>query len=199
MKQSGVSALIGRILANRLALAVVLLVVGLASAVAVGLAMSPGDDSSAEYASQITTAGLSRERASALTQNLQRSGYAGIVHVAAILTPPEFYPLTNRPQEAADYGADRYLVFVTNEHLHSGELPRQFAPIVRLDGASIHVPSEVRVLVDAGHLRTTVLVYKDVPAAVHKQSHRLELLLPAADSGARTALEWLLPIELLAN
>ncbi len=196
------------ILKNKLFLAGVLLIVGMGSAILVG-ALLPKEpslialpatptpsDLEPQYESQITAAGLNPEQASALTKSLQRSGYAGVVHVDAILTPPEFYPLTRRPQEAAQFGADRYLVFVTNEHLHNGDLPKQFAPILRVDGARLHVPSETRVLVDVGHLRTTVFTFKDVPAAIHKEPHLLELMLPAADKGSRTVLSWGVPVDL---
>src|SRR5262249_15397696 len=115
--------------------------------------------------------------------------------VEIILATPAFFQLTNRPQEAAQLGADRSVVFVANESVHYGALPATFAPILRLDGSRFYVPSDVQVLTDAVHHRTNVVRFGDLPAALLDGRHSLELLLPQADTGSRTILQWFTPID----
>lgn len=130
-----------------------------------------------------------------LRASLTRSGYASQgTLVEAMLASSAFFRLTNRPEEAAKLGADKMLVFVANETVHTGDLPRQFAPILRLDGDALYVPSEVSILTDAVHHRTTVIRFADVPAVVAENSHSIELLLPATATGSRTALLWTTPL-----
>lgn len=144
----------------------------------------------------VTTASLRSDQATDLATSLTRSGYAEEgIEVEAILATPDFFRLTNRPKEAAELGADRFVVFVTNENVHYGSLSDQFAPILRLDGTNLHVASEVRVLTDAVHHRTSVVIFNDLPAALLNDSHTLELLLPQNSGGARTALQWYAPID----
>src|SRR5262245_46373580 len=102
-------------------------------------------------------------QATELKDLLTRTGYAAAgVEVEAILTTPTFFEATRRPKEAAEMRADRSLVFVANENVHYGELAPRFAPILRVDGAAMFVPSEVRVLTDAVHHRTNVVIFDDV-------------------------------------
>jgi cytochrome c-type biogenesis protein len=143
-----------------------------------------------------TTAALRADQASELTAGLTQSGYAGDDdQVDVILTTPAFFRLTNRTQEATELGADRFVVFVANESVHYGSLPKQFAPVLRLDGNSLHVPSEVKTLTDAVHHRTSVVVFADVPATLLDGTHTLELLLPETSTGQRTALQWYTPLD----
>jgi cytochrome c-type biogenesis protein len=142
------------------------------------------------------TSALRADRAAALAAALTRSGAAGDGEaVDVILATPAFFRLTDRAAEAATLGADRALVMVANENVHYGELPHHFAPILRLDDTRLLMPTEVRVLTDAVHHRTSVVVFGDLPAGLADQSHTLELLLPPTASGARTALTWYTPIE----
>lgn len=142
------------------------------------------------------TANLRTEQISTLTGSLTRSGYASAgTEVDAILATPAFFRLTNRPQEAAAMGADRSVVFVANENVHYGALLDKFVPIVRVDDATLHVPSSVQVLNDAVHHRTNVVVFGDLPVTFLDERHHVELLLPRDDGGTRTALEWYTPID----
>src|SRR5690349_5646104 len=75
------------------------------------------------------TAGLRREQGADLTSTLTRNGYASAgTEVDVILATPTFFNLTSRSQEAAGLGADAALVFVANENVHYGDLPKRFAP-----------------------------------------------------------------------
>jgi len=142
------------------------------------------------------TASLRAAHATDLTRTLTRSGYESDgVEVDAILATPTFFQLTNRTKEGAQLGADRALVFVANENVHYGELPARFSPILRVDGGSVHTPSEVRVLTDAVHHRTNVVVFRDLAPDITDKTHTLELLLPQTAGGTRTALQWYTPVE----
>lgn len=144
----------------------------------------------------VTTAGLRSGQAADLATSLTRSGYADEgLEVEAILATPDFFRLTNRTQEAAELGADRFVVFVINENVHYGSLPHHLGVILRLDGTNLHVASEVRVLTDAVHHRTSVVIFNDLPAALLNDSHTLELLLPQSSGGSRTVLQWYAPID----
>ncbi|MBI5829931.1 MAG: hypothetical protein HZB20_10430, partial [Chloroflexi bacterium] len=144
----------------------------------------------------VTTAGLRSGQAADLATSLTRSGYADEgLEVEAILATPGFFRLTNRTQEAAELGADRFVVFVINENVHYGSLPHHLGVILRLDGTNLHVASEVRVLTDAVHHRTSVVIFNDLPAALLNDSHTLELLLPQNSGGSRTVLQWYAPID----
>lgn len=142
-----------------------------------------------------STAQLRSNQTTALTSTLTRSGSFGDgEQVEVILTTPTFFRLTNRTSEMTALGADHALVFVANESVHYGDLPKQFTPILRLDGSRMLVPSEVRVLTDAVHHRTNVIIFGDLPASTTDANHTLELLLPQTGQAERTALEWSTPI-----
>lgn len=142
------------------------------------------------------TAALRTRQTSELMASLTRSGYADEgVEVEIILTTPTFFRLTNRAGEATKFGADQSVVFVANENVHYGELPHHFALILRLDGTSLHVPSEVQTLTDAVHHRTSVVIFSDLPATLLNGSHTIELLLPETATGNRTVLQWYTPID----
>ncbi len=132
------------------------------------------------------------ELTTSLTGSLTRKAQGAGTDVDVILTPPAFFEFTGRVKEAAALGADRWLVFVVNENVHYGELPHHLAPILRVDANTVLVPSEVRVLTDAVHHRTSALVFADVPATLVDADHTLELLVSAGTD--RAALQWRTPL-----
>lgn len=145
---------------------------------------------------QVNTANLRTSETAALTASLTRSGDASQgTQVDVILATPTFFRLTNRMAEAANLGADRSLVLVANENVHYGDLPAKFAPVLRVDGNRLLLPSEARVLADAVHHRTTVLVFDDLPVRFLDENHSVELLLPEASGGQRTVLQWQTPVD----
>jgi cytochrome c biogenesis protein CcdA len=111
-----------------------------------------------------------------------------------ILATPDFFQLTNRTADAGQLGADRALTFVANETVHYGELESRFAPILRVDGATLAVPSEVQVLADAVHHRTTVVSFTSIDPERLREPHTFELLLPQNPGGTRDVLAWTTPI-----
>jgi cytochrome c-type biogenesis protein len=178
----------------RLGLSLVLVLV--AAALAIGwlvLSKTRGPEALAEASS------LRRSQIAELTASLTRSGLAGDgVEVDAILTTPDFFRLTRRSNDAASYRADRVIVFVANETVHSGSLPHHFSPILRLDGG-YHVPSEVRVLTDAEHHRTSVVIFDDLPISLLAEPRQIQMLLAPASTGARATLAWDTPIDYPAS
>ena len=142
------------------------------------------------------TASLRTSQAADLTASLTRTGPSSEgTQVDVILATPTLFQRTGRASEAATLGADRSLVFVANENVHYGELARTFAPILRMDDSTMLVPSEVRVLTDAVHHRTSVVVFEQLPSNVVEADHSLELLLPTSAGGSRAVLSWATPID----
>lgn len=141
------------------------------------------------------TAQLRTSQTRQLTETLTRTGaMSDGEQVDVILATPTFFRLTNRTGDMATLGADRALVFVANESVHFGDLPRQFTPVLRVDGSRVLIPSEVRVMTDAVHHRTDVVVFGDLPAVTTDADHSLELLLPQASGAERSILRWSTPI-----
>jgi predicted ester cyclase len=93
------------------------------------------------------------------------------IDVEITLVAPEFLEAAGRSQEAAELGADRYLVFVVVRH-HHGELDdahaehEHWGPFLKIDGKDIHVPSETRLLSDDGHNRTNAFIFEDVSVSI---------------------------------
>jgi cytochrome c-type biogenesis protein len=133
--------------------------------------------------------------AAALATSLTRTAQLADGDAQVILAPAVFFRLTGRQAEGATLGADRAVVFVVNENVHTGELSHHFGAILRIDGATVAVPTEVRVLTDAVHHRTSALVFGDVPATLVDGDHTLEMLLPG-DGTSRVAMEWRTPLAL---
>ena len=145
-------------------------------------------------------ASLQSSQAADLTSTLTRSGSASDgVQADVVLATPSFFQLTNRVQDGTALGADRAVIFVANENVHYGALSNRFSPVLRLDGGRLYVPSEVRVLTDAVHHRTSVVVFGDLPPQILDQPHSFALLLPQEGGAPRTALEWQTPIEYPAS
>ncbi len=141
-----------------------------------------------------STADLRAQRSASLAATLTRAAQLGDGDAQVILASPTFFKLTSRQAEGTRLGADRFLVFVVNENSHFTDLPHRFAPVLRLDGTTLAVPTEVRVLTDAVHHRTSAVIFGDVPATLVDGDHSLELLLPPSADGARPALAWRTPV-----
>jgi cytochrome c-type biogenesis protein len=142
----------------------------------------------------VATAGLRAQQTSELTASLTRTAQLGDGDAQVILTPQTFFQLTNRAADGTGFGADRSVVFVVNENVHYTDLPHHFGAILRVDDARTAVPTETRVLTDAVHHRTSVLIFGDVPASVLHGDHTLELQVPLNTTDGRAALTWRTPI-----
>ncbi|MGE3799313.1 MAG: hypothetical protein AB7G88_15905 [Thermomicrobiales bacterium] len=119
--------------------------------------------------------------------------------VEITLAAPEFLEAMGRAQEAVDLGADEYLVFVVVRR-HHGALDdahaehEHWGPFLRVDGKSIHVASETRLLGDDGHNRTNAFIFADLPATMLQENHSYELVLPPGDDGVRPSMTWFSPL-----
>lgn len=167
-----------------------LVAIGLVAALGwLGLTKTLGRDALA------STAELRSQHARVLTEVLSQTARLGDDTDAQVfLASPTFFRLTDRAAEGKTLGADRAVVFVANENSHLNDLPHHFAPILRIDGARLAVPTEERVLTDAVHHRTTALIFGDIPASFLDADHTLELLVPMTTGTDRVALAWRTPI-----
>ncbi len=139
---------------------------------------------------------LRKSQMAELTESLTRSGYiSGGVEAHVILTTPDFFRLTGRTDDAAIYHADRSIVFIVNEDVHYGALEPRFSPILKINGSNVQVPTEVRVLTDAEHHRTSAVIFDTLPASLLDEITTFEMVLPTGDGGVREVLTWYSPID----
>ncbi len=142
----------------------------------------------------VATAGLRTQEASDLTASLTRTAQLGDGDAQVILTPQKFFELTNRAADGQTFGADSSVVFIANESTHYTDLPHHIGVLLRIDGTQIAAPTEVRVLTDAVHHRTSAVIFGDVPTSLLAGDHTLEMLLPSTVGTDRVAVEWRTPI-----
>lgn len=170
--------------------AIFLLVAAVAAIGWLAFSKSRGPEALADVSS------LRKSQMTEITETLTRSGYSAEgVEVHAILTTPDFFRLTRRTKDAVSYHADRSVVFVANEDVHFGELEPRFSPILRVNGTDVQVPTEVRVIADAEHHRTTVVIFDNLPSTLLMQTTMFEMILPVSDGGEREILTWYTPID----
>ncbi|HEV8230140.1 MAG TPA: cytochrome c biogenesis protein CcdA [Candidatus Limnocylindria bacterium] len=141
-------------------------------------------------------AAMLRARDSAdLTSSLTRAVQLGDGDAQITLTPQRFWQVTGRAKDGLEFGADRAVVFVVNENVHYTDLPHHLGVVLRIDGAVFAVPTEMRVLTDAVHHRTSAIIFGDTPAALLDGEHQLELLVPMNTSTDRVSVQWRTPID----
>ena len=145
--------------------------------------------------SDAQSASLRPPDATALAESLTRTALIEGGDAQVILAPPAFFRLTGRQSEGAALGADRALVFVVNENVHTGELSHHFGAILRIDGTTLAAPTEVREITNAVHHRTSAVVFGDVPPSIVDGDHSLEMMLPG-EGTSRAAMEWRTPLAL---
>lgn len=168
----------------------ILMIAVLAAAGWLVFSKSQGPQALAEMSS------LRKTQMTELTESLTRSGHiSGGVEAHVILTTPEFFRLTGRTGDAKTYHADRSIVFVVNEDVHYGALEPRFSPILKVNGTNVQVPSEVRVMTDAEHHRTSAVIFDSLPASLLESPTTLDMVLPTGDGGVRETLTWITPID----
>ena len=62
--------------------------------------------------------------------------------------------------------------------VHEGELPPAVGPVLRVDGRIVYMPTDARLLTDAGHRRTTAMIFGDLSHSALDSSRTLELVMP---------------------
>lgn len=130
-----------------------------------------------------------------LTASLTRTVSLGDGEAQITLTPQRFWQLTDRPKDGLAFGADRALVFIVVENVHYTDLPHHLGVILRIDHANLAVPTEMRVLTDAVHHRTSAIIFGDTPASLVGGDHELELLVPTNTTAERRSVQWRTPID----
>lgn len=102
----------------------------------------------------------------ALVRSLQRTlaTDAG-VEVRLLLATPAYLRVSGQEALARRYGAERDLVLILSEDVHSGDLPAPLRPLLRVDGRP-YAPERVEVVMDAIHHRASVAVYADAARAL---------------------------------
>src|SRR6266581_1175008 len=90
------------------------------------------------------------------------AGHAGHSHDAAsisgIYATPEYYAMTEQPQEAAKYVPEKFTVFYVFEDIHVGDLPEQPPEVMlRLEDGREFLPVDATVVRDSYHHRATVI------------------------------------------
>ena len=66
--------------------------------------------------------------------------------------------------------------------------------VLQIDGQRAAVPTETRVLTDAVHHRTSVVIFGDVPASTLDGDHELQMLVPSNTGTVRVAVTWRTPV-----
>ncbi len=131
--------------------------------------------------------------------------------ISGIYATPEYYAMTEQPQEAAKYVPERFAVFYVFEDIHMGELPESPPEVtLRLDDGRQFSPLDSTVVRDSFHHRATVVRFPNTddhgkPAinekpsyfelVVHEPSDHSEQMM---DGGQMThgeqVMQWTLPI-----
>ena len=82
---------------------------------------------------------------------------------------------------------------VIDETVHFGDLSRHVGVLLSIDGR-IAAPTEVTVLTEAVHHRTSAVLFGDLAPSTLAGEHQLSMLLPALASGQRSAIDWRTPL-----
>src|SRR5207244_10631830 len=78
--------------------------------------------------------------------------------ISGIYATPEYYTMTEQPQEAAKYQPERFTVFYVFEDIHMGELPEQPPQMMlRMNDGRQFSPMNTAVVKDSYHHRATVV------------------------------------------
>src|ERR1051326_8154853 len=107
-------------------------------------------------------AGVTSKLMRTLLKQAQAEGHAGHSHDAAsisgIYATPEYYAMTEQPQEAAKYVPEKFTVFYVFEDIHVGDLPEQSPEmLLRLNDGREFSPVDATIVRDSYHHRATVV------------------------------------------
>lgn len=130
-----------------------------------------------------------------LTTSLTRTAALADGDAQITLTPQRFWQIAGRPTDGLGFGADRAVMFIATENTHSGALPHHLGATLSVDGAAALAPTEVRVIAEATHHRTSALIFGNVPAALLEGDHQFQLLIPLDGSADSVAVQWRTPLS----
>jgi cytochrome c-type biogenesis protein len=120
--------------------------------------------------------------------------------VDVLFATPGYYSATNRaiPESVVDEAS---LVFYVVQEIHIGELPRETAPQVSVDGGPLVDQATSQMVADSEHHRTSAHVFRaddlGISLANATTLSTIEMVFPAADGIERESarLTWDLPLE----
>src|SRR5438093_1306938 len=148
-------------------------------------------------------AGVTSKVMRTLLKSGQAEGHAGHSHDAAsisgVYATPEYYAMTEQPQEAARYVPEKFTVFYVFEDIHVGDLPEQPPEMMlRLDDGRQFSPVDATVVRDSYHHRARVIRFpgKDENGnpLINAKSSSFELVAHDPAVHVQQTMQWSLPI-----
>ncbi len=101
----------------------------------------------------------------ALVASLQRTVRTATAETRLLIATPAYLRATHQEDIGVAYGADRDLLLLISEDVHTGDLPAFAAPVLLRDGRPI-AAAQADVVMEASHHRAVAAVYRlGVPAA----------------------------------
>jgi len=95
----------------------------------------------------------------ALVESLQRTVRTATVETRLLIATPAYLRATHQEELGATYGADRDVLLLIAEDVHSGDLPALAAPVLLQDGRPI-AAARAEVVMEASHHRAIAAVYR---------------------------------------
>jgi cytochrome c-type biogenesis protein len=148
-------------------------------------------------------AGVTSKVMRALLKSAQAEGHAGHSHdtasISGIYATPEYFAMTEQPQEAAKYLPERFTVFYVFEDIHVGDLPEQPPEMtLRMDDGRQFPPADATVVRDSYHHRATVVRFpaKDQAGSpvINAKSSSFQLIAHDPAIHVQQTMQWSLPI-----
>src|SRR5215831_1413519 len=148
-------------------------------------------------------AGVTSKVMRTLLKPAQAEGHAGHSHdtasISGIYATPEYFAMTEQPQEAAKYLPDKFTVFYVFEDIHVGDLPEQPPEMMlRMDGGREFSPIDTTVVRDSYHHRATVVRFpakdEDGTPIINAKSSSFQLIAHDPTVYVQQTMQWSLPI-----
>ena len=119
--------------------------------------------------------------------------------ISGVYATPEYYTMTEQPQEAAKYQPERFTVFYVFEDIHVGELPEQpLQMMLRMNDGRQFSPVDSTVVKDSYHHRATVVRFPSRDdhgkTVMNENSSSFELIVHDPTVHVEQAMQWDLPI-----
>jgi cytochrome c-type biogenesis protein len=148
-------------------------------------------------------AGMTSKIMRTLLKPAQAEGHAGHSHdatnISGIYATPEYFAMTEQPQEAGKYLPEKFTVFYVFEDIHIGDLPEQPPEMMlRMDDGREFQPVDATIVRDSYHHRATVVRFpakgKDGTPVVNATSSSFKLIAHDPTVHVQQTMEWSLPI-----
>src|ERR1051325_6648216 len=148
-------------------------------------------------------AGVTSKIMRTLLKPAQAEGHVGHSHDAAsisgIYATPEYFAMTEQPQEAAKYLPEKFTVFYVFEDIHVGDLPeRPPEMMLRMDDGREFPPVDATIVRDSYHHRATVVRFpakgEDGTPVINANSSSFKLIAHDPTVHVHQTMEWSLPI-----